>query len=168
MQKTYSLIQIRLHWVIAALVVLQFLVQQGMVDAMQALREERPPLAMEFVLSNIHLLGGITIFILMSWRLVLRVTLGTPGQPAGTSRPIYRVAQLLHWLFYLVLIVMPVSGMLSYYQLAGWARAVHAGCKPLLLALIVLHVLAALAHRFLLRDAVFQRMVSSLKPRRLK
>jgi cytochrome b561 len=93
-----------------------------------------------------------------------------------------RSARAVHWLFYALLIVLPIVGWINaswrgysvtpfgLFELPklvathadgwGWTGDVHAALSNyLLLALVGLHVLAALYHQFIRRDAVLQRML---------
>ncbi len=141
------------------LVVLQFAVHDAMVTTMQAVRNNQTPGMLDYLLSNVHLLGGIVIFLLMCWRLVLRVKEGVPAALTDYPKLLSLLARLNHWLLYTLLLGLPVTGMLAYYELASWARVFHAAGKPLLLGFTALHVAAAIYHWAWRRDQVVQRML---------
>jgi len=108
-------------------------------------------------------------------RLVLRFTMKQPT-PADVGSPILNLlAKTVHFLLYLVLIGLAVSG-LGLFQMAN-LPSVFSGAAPypgdffqylprlghgliswLLLGLIALHVGAAMYHQFLRRDNLLGRM----------
>lgn len=119
-------------------------------------------------------LGLLTLF-LMVVRLAVRLTTRTPS-PAVTGTPaLDRLARINHWALYVLAFVMAGSGIaLSRASglpdavfgtgamppdFAGYtARQVHGLASRLLMALIALHVAAALWHHFIRRDGVLSRM----------
>lgn len=156
MRSGYSLAQIVLHWMIACLVVLQFLLADSMEDAFDAL--EDTGIAEPTLWSNLHIAGGLTIFVLMLVRLYLRMTRGTPPAPAQEPPLMQMGAQAVHWAFYAMLVLLPLSGAVAYYRQSEAAAEVHGVLKVILLVLIGLHVAGALYHRLVLRTTLLSRM----------
>ncbi len=158
----YSVLQARLHWMVVVLVLLQFLLQGAMVDTMVAVRAGDTPGAGAYLLANLHLLSGLVIGFLMAFRLYLRLDasasrfkdLAVQGSPGSLAL----AATVVHGLFYLLLLTMPISGLSAWYEVPG-AAWVHGWQKIALLALLLLHIAAALLHLCLLRDGVFQRIL---------
>lgn len=131
------------------------------------------------VLYDSHKLLGAIIFFMVAARLIHRLRAGIPA----TERTIVpwqrRVGLLTHWAMYGLLLTVPVAGWfgVQFYpalDLFGLVRlpaivtpdkvavelmlGAHAAAAFALLAVVALHVGAALFHRFVLRDEVFQRM----------
>ncbi|MBK5932673.1 cytochrome b561 [Rhodovulum imhoffii] len=152
----YSRIQIRLHWVIVALVALQFLFN-GWVSA--AFRDglERGATAMT-PLAGGHIALGILVLVLSFWRLILRVQRGVPAPVSSHSAAQVKVSKGLFGAFYALLILLPVSGMVAWSQTSATAGAIHGLLTTLLLLLVILHVAAALAGHFLRKDGTMTRM----------
>jgi cytochrome b561/polyisoprenoid-binding protein YceI len=96
----YSTVAIVLHWTIAALIVLQVVLSGRM--------EERTPEA--FAVTQFHKSVGITILLLSLARLAWRLTHRPPPEPAGLAPWERRLAGVVHWGFYAVMILMPVTG----------------------------------------------------------
>jgi len=67
-------------------------------------------------------------------------------------------AKLSHLAFYVVLVLMPVTGLLAFYVGDPYGD-IHELGKPLLIALIALHAFAALYHQFWLKDGTLRRIV---------
>jgi cytochrome b561 len=167
-----------LHWLVFALVTAQFVVALAMPDIGRG--------TVPGVLINLHLSLGITILaaitIRWAWRLGHPVPLATDDLPAWERI----VARGLHVTLYALLAVNPLLGWANasardwnvtvfgivalprlvarqdrYGRLAG---DLHVYLAWTLLALIGLHVAAALYHHLVRRDQVLQRMLGD-RPR---
>lgn len=165
-----------LHWLIVALIIVQFVIA----EIAQGL-----PLGPDKVATLArHKSVGITILALALLRLVWRAVNPTPTLPA-TSRPWERtVARATHAVLYGLLFAMPLSGWMmssarnfpvSWFGLVQLPDLVRPS-KPLyeqlhethevlfvvLVAVAILHVLAALKHHFILKNDVLRRMLPML------
>ena len=123
---------------------------------------------------------GVVILLLVLARLIYRARHPAPPMPAGMPGWKRKVAAATHGLLYVLLLVMAVSGYVRVEAgnfpiemldalgipslvpvnetLESAAQAVHYWTRYLLVPLILVHVGAALQHRFWLRDGVFARM----------
>ena len=157
----YSAVQIALHWLIVAAVLFQLLFGESMTNVVDALEEGTTPGAGDLQLSSAHFWVGIAILVLLVLRLAARILMGAPeliGEPGLATL----AASAIHWLFYVLLVAVPVTGLLANYVGDPWGD-IHTIGKPIFILLIVLHVAAALYHHFILKDETLVRM---LKPRR--
>ena len=156
---TYSPVQRRLHWLVTLLVLIQFLLQSPMRDAISAIEHSASLTAVQFLVTSIHSWGGTAIGLLVIYRWQLRKERRIGADAAGLSPQIARIAGFHHVLMYLVLLLMAVTGALNYY--VGWPVAAqwHERGKWGLLALVAAHILAALWHHLWLRDNVLLRML---------
>ncbi|MXN63437.1 cytochrome b [Stappia sp. GBMRC 2046] len=154
----YSLAQITLHWLIAALVVFQLVFGESIAHAERALARGRAVDAIDLFLANAHIWAGFAILALMIARLGLRIRHGVP--PAPEKEPAYAVLVMkaAHFLFYVLLFAAPITGAIAYYLLPE-AGEIHEAMKPAFIVLIAIHVLAALWHQVILRDGVMKRMI---------
>jgi cytochrome b561 len=158
----YAPIQIGLHWLIAALVLFQLVFGQSMQTAIHAVEEGASPSTTDAILATGHYWVGTSILILAVLRLLIRLRYGVPAVELGN--PILAlVAKGTHWLFYILLVVAPVSGLLTYYISPGFA-GVHRLSRLAFIGLIGLHAAAALFHHFVLRDGTLKRMLVPAKP----
>ena len=170
------------HWVVAALVVLQFL--------LAPIPENLPPgihVNPPFGLDKPGLLArhksfGMTVLMLMMARALWRWRNAPPDLPE-TMKPALRfLARATHLAFYVILIAMPLSGWMMtsargasarWFGLWIWPsligqneqafrlwRATHGTLSRVLFVLASLHVAAALKHHFWNKDAVLMRMLS--------
>lgn len=157
--KGYSGTQIMLHWAIAGLVVIQFLINQGMEESFTAFMRGGTVPAETLRMANLHAISGGAIFVLALWRLWLRFTRGVPALPAEEPTATRLLARATHALFYALLIGMPVAGAAAWYLgIAGAGRA-HGLAAYLLLGLIGLHLAGVLVQFFVFKSGVPGRIL---------
>jgi cytochrome b561 len=157
----YTIYQICLHWLIATLVLTQLTFGESMTESIEAAEKGEPISSLHVNLAGMHYYFGIAILALVAVRLILRAKNGAPPPPLETSGAIELAGRISHWLFYALLVVVPVTGLLGYYfgdPYGEW----HTYAKPVFIGLIALHIAASLYHQFWRRDGLMMRM---LRPR---
>lgn len=159
-----------LHWLIVLLLTAQYIVAWTMPEIHRGTRPAG--------LIVVHLDLGAFIIGVMIVRVLWRIVRKEPDVVEGTSFT-RGVAYLTHGLLYLLLIVQPVMGWINASS-RGWQVTlfgvnlpalaatgsaightlgdVHQLLAWVMLALIGLHVAAALYHQWVLRDRVLRRM----------
>jgi cytochrome b561 len=169
-----------LHWVTVALVAVQLPVGLYMTYRGNTLNVWDKVTG---GLYNGHKVLGVTILLVVLWRLAYRLTRGAPADEP-TIEPWQRLASHLnHWGMYILLICAPVAGYIGIslfpaldifglFSLPGvvapdkeaakTAFAVHKLLVVLLVLLIAVHVAAALFHYFIRKDNVLGRMIPRL------
>ena len=153
----YSILQIGLHWLIAALVLVQLVFGESMAKSWKRPRKVRRSRRWMPRLAGVHYYSGLAILALVAVRLVLRFRRGAP--PAPDVNPALELAgKFSHWLFYALLVVAPVTGLLGYY-LGDPFGEVHELAKPVFIGLIALHIAASLYHQFWRKDGLLMRML---------
>lgn len=171
-------VQIGLHWLIAALILIQ--APAGWVMANAA------PGALQDFLYNLHKNFGVMVFVLAVVRLLWRQAHPVPLLPADMPDRQKTAAHVTHLLLYALLFLMPITGFL-YTTLSGypvplfmvwdvaklvpvnkplgeWFEIAHLSLQWLLYLVVVLHVAGALNHHFVRKDWVLRRMTSSTVP----
>ncbi|MDA0707389.1 MAG: cytochrome b/b6 domain-containing protein [Proteobacteria bacterium] len=168
-----------LHWAIAGLIVLQFILAnlvEGAADSGSALRE----LAL---LAN-HKSVGITVLALVIVRLMWRVKKPPPALPATMDQWQILASHISHWALYGLIILIPVSGWLmssasaysvswfNLFQLPDFVapdpglkellKETHELLGKLLFVVAVVHILAAFKHQLIDKDGVMARMSAPL------
>jgi cytochrome b561 len=164
----YNQVQIILHWLIAAIIF--FMIGLGLYMIGLPKQSELPPgeesvRAFYFLL---HKSLGLTAGILILLRLVWRLTHKAPELPDTILKWQQKAAGAVHVLLYALMIAMPISGylqsMYSKYDTHFWGitlprlaeadkaqRAVFQEVHEMLaftfIALIVIHLAAAIKHR---------------------
>ena len=155
----YSLAQIALHWIIAVLIIGQVVLHEGMEAAYRAARGGAPATESELLLSDLHVAGGIAVFLLALLRVALRLKRGAPPPPE-TEHPALRfAARAVHFAFYAVILLMPATGALAWFGGVGAMAAVHGAGMLTILALLLLHIAGALYQHFVLKTDVMRRML---------
>lgn len=167
----YSTPAIVLHWVLAALIVFMAALGWWMMTI-----EHEPQGPSRIAL---HQSVGIVVFALVLLRLLWRAF--HPPQPLPADMPAWQVklSNVTHSLLYAWMVLVPVTGILgSEYSRRGLAffgiplpaglapdRAlahelfeIHSALVWVFVVLVALHVLGALKHLVVDRDAVFARM----------
>lgn len=152
----YSRPQIILHWAVALLILLQFVLSDAIGDAFRAAMRGTE-IAFNPLIAQ-HVIGGFLILALVAWRLGLRLTRGAPQPPEKEHPALKLAAHVAHWAFYGLMILLPVSGAVAWFGLVGPAAEAHEVLKAVLMLLVVLHVAAALFHQFVLKTNIMARM----------
>lgn len=156
--KGYSALQIGLHWLIALLVIFQIVFGESMEHWADSLHEGEAVSPSDVLLGTAHYWVGISTFVLVVIRLILRLRVGVP-EHAGPPSAANRIASIMHWAFYVLLLLMPIQGLLAYY-IGDPFGPVHALFgKPILAVLILLHAAAALYNQFVRKDGTLMRML---------
>lgn len=169
----YHPVSIALHWIIVVLVLAQLALGWWMIEIP---KNPPGPRAWWF---NVHKSIGLTIGALMLARLGWRLRHRAPPLPASMPSWQKTAAHTSHFLLYACLILQPLWGYLGssftrypiqYFGVTlphwGWDSpalkdvfsALHLGTACLLMAVLAVHVAAALKHLVVDRDGVFQRM----------
>ena len=160
------------HWLIVALLLVQYLIGWLMPDLH---RDMKPGAPMTF-----HASIGLTILILIVLRLAWRLT--HPVAPESSLPAWQRLSsEAVHWLLYALVLATAITGWL-FASFRGWSMSffylvpmpmlasdnpaagkvidgLHQAMEWALLVVIGIHVAAALAHIFIYRDRIMERML---------
>lgn len=160
-----------LHWTLALLLPVQI----GMGWYMLSI-EDQPGSGCYFAL---HISLGLTATLLIALRVLWRLYQAPPEPPRGLPGWQRNAARASHGLLYVLMLLMPLTGYLgaafsgeamSYFgiPLPAWVAknegqkeqlfTAHSVVAWVLVAMIALHVLAALKHLLIDKDTVFRRM----------
>lgn len=159
MQRTsgYSATQIALHWIVAVLVAAQYIFHDGISTAWEAYLDGQAVTFSPLVFA--HVAGGVLIFVLVSWRLTLRLKRGAPPPPENEPAALKVLSRIAHWAFYVLLAAMAVTGGLAWFGDVVQAAQAHNLFKVALLALIVLHIVAVPFHKIVLKNNLMVKMI---------
>jgi len=153
---SYTRTQIALHWTIAALVIFQILFHDGIKHVW---RQRMDGAVADTATPDLHVVVGLAIFALVVWRLWLRFARGVPPLPEDEHPALKALATAVHWLFYLLLIVMPLSGAVAWFAGLSQPAIAHSLFEKALIALVLLHVVAAFTQHLWFRSDVLRRML---------
>jgi cytochrome b561 len=170
----YDAVAMSLHWFIAVLLIFMLFFGEDLMKGRGAGGAFGP---------SLHVSIGSAILILSVFRLAWRLLNPPPAYPASMAPWEQMAAKATHLLFYVLLIGLPLTGWLATPKflseegrMAGLTlfgafplpgapslglpmKAIHNLGANLGIALLGLHVFAALKHHFVNRDDVFRRML---------
>ncbi len=170
----YDAGEIVLHWMIAVLV----LVVGAIALLWGSFRPYKP------MMLNLHALLGLLMYALILLRSIRRLMRPAPRPADGVSALSVALASAVHSLLYFFQIAIPVIGLVSFIWHArtfdlGFlqftpvvsaqkaiyqpTQNLHVWLSYAFMALISLHILAALWHQFVKRDGVLSRMLPALR-----
>lgn len=166
----YHPLLVALHWITAILILFLILVGGEMLEETKNIDPEK------IGILRIHIVLGATAVFLTLVRMVMKRTTALPPA-ATTGNPLIDKSALAgHLLLYLVVLLIGFSGVMLAIQtnliptvffgdgtlpadfFDFTPRKVHGILTKVLLALVAIHVLAALYHQFFIKDRLFARM----------
>ena len=157
----YSRAQIILHWTLFILIVMQFAFHEAIIYAFDIMLSGKP--ASTSPLVSAHLGVGGVIGILTALRLWIRMETGTPGNLGNHPQIFDHLAKIVHYSFYAILLLLPITGGFAWYQVSEGAANAHTTLRAALLILVLVHICAALLHLLVWRQNVLTRMWPSMK-----
>lgn len=169
----YGAVAQALHWLIVVLLVVQV--------TTALLADDMPVGLAKLTMLARHKSFGMTILMLAVLRVLWRIVTPAPALPANLKPYERRLARITHFALYALLFIMPLTGWVmsaahnypvSWFHLFTWPNPVapdhelaetledvHETFAFVLGGVVTLHILAALKHRFVLKDDVLQRML---------
>lgn len=155
--KTYSKLQIALHWYVVLGILFQILFHEAIVRVMAATRAGSAINPSDDLMASIHALVGTSILVAVVIRLWLRFTHGVPAHAPGASDMAVKAAGVVHNLLYLLMLAMVISGMLTFSGVADLG-SLHWAINLCLFFLALGHAGAALWNHFVRKDGTLARM----------
>ncbi len=173
--KAYGLVSILLHWLMAVLVILVFIIGWYMVelDYYDPWYTRAP---------DWHKALGMLVLVLLLYRIYWRYSNPRPQHLENYRRWEKQGAWFVHMAFYLLMLLLSVTGylistakgagidILGWFTIpaigkleviaAEWVEAIHYYAAYSIIALLILHTLAALKHHFIDRDITLKRILS--------
>tara|TARA_B100002019_G_C21032266_1_gene480157 strand:+ start:211 stop:741 length:531 start_codon:yes stop_codon:yes gene_type:complete len=166
----YGLLAKLFHWITFLVLILQ--IPFGFYLVGLEFSDER------IELENVHILIGITIFYITLFRLMWKFINSNPTSSINIFKGQALVAKLNHFLLYLSILMITTSGILKKlymgetlnflffnygfkkdnFILADAFYQVHIYANYLLIALVILHILAVIAHHVLFKDKILKKI----------
>jgi cytochrome b561 len=176
----YGAVSQAMHWLIVALILTQYTLATLAKNAGNDTTHPAAALQQLALLAR-HKSVGLTIFALAVLRLLWRWYSPPPPFPATMARWQVNTARLTHYAFYLLLFLLPMSGLVmsaasnypvSYFGLFTIPNVVapdetlkdimkerHVMLFNILVIVAIVHIVAAFKHHFVDRDDVMRRML---------
>ncbi|CCE11535.1 putative cytochrome b561 [Bradyrhizobium sp. STM 3843] len=160
------------HWLVVVLLAVQYPIGWLMPDIHRGMQPGVP--------MTLHVSFGLTLLVVIVLRFIWRLT--HPVAPESTLPAWQRLSsEAVHWMLYVAVLATTLTGWL-FASFRGWTLTffylfpfpmlasdnaaagrvidgLHQAAEWLLLALIVIHVGAALVHIYVYRDRIMQRML---------
>jgi cytochrome b561 len=167
----YNLLAKILHWLILALLIVQYSIAWTMPDIHKG--------TLPVGLIGWHLSIGTFILLVVVIRIIWRGVTPIPAPPDSIPPSLQFASRITHFALYLILLVLPLMGWANA-SARGWHvglfgvelpalvksgssvgrsfGGLHSTTAIILLVAIGLHVCAALYHQWILRDGLLRRM----------
>ena len=176
---SYSAVSRFNHWLVAVVVI-------GMLAFGLYLENAGLERAARGELMAVHKAIGVILLVFVLWRVGYRLAKGFPASVAVTPKWQLAASKAVHWLLLGGIVVMPLSGLLmTIYKgrsidvfglitipaqekiawISAASHTAHGWVGKLLVALILVHIFAALKHHFIDRDATLTRMINGRSTR---
>jgi cytochrome b561 len=158
------------HWSMFVLVVV--------VGVLGLLHDDWPKQTQAFWI-NVHAMIGLLLWFVLIARIGWRIRHPPPALPADAGVLAHRLSSPVHWALYVLLFITPLIGVVTFvyhgrvfdfgiFQINTGIKSdrtifhptedIHGYLAYAIFALAAVHALAALWHRFILRDGVLARM----------
>jgi cytochrome b561 len=162
-----------IHWLMALMIITLI----GAGYYMTYLPDDAPS---KFEIFDIHKSVGLTVLMLATLRVAIRLGTAIPQMDKSFPNYIVLAAKAGHYLLYLFMFLMPVSGFLmsqfagykvAYFgidlpflvgkhpYLSGIFKDIHNTTAIILITVICLHILATIKHRYFDKKDVIYKMV---------
>ncbi|WP_411889863.1 cytochrome b/b6 domain-containing protein [Yoonia sp. SDW83-1] len=177
-QTTYGTVTKIFHWLTALLVLT--VIPLGAI-ANRLPYETNEQLALKAQLFSFHKTLGVIIFVVALGRILWALTQTKPGGLHPDRKGETMLAELVHWLLYLSLVAVPLTGWIHHAATSGFAplllpigqdlplvpksesvselfASLHWIWSKIMVAAVLLHIAGALKHQIVDKDATLRRM----------
>ncbi len=169
----YSKPLIILHWLMLVLMVITY----ATIELRELFPKGTEP--REFM-KSLHFMFGLTVLLSVSFRLYFRLNSTSPAITPALNLITHRIAQVMHFTLYLLMIGMPIAGWLilstagkpipffglelpsliaENKELSKSIKELHETVGSLGYFLIGIHTVAALFHHYVVKDNTLKRMM---------
>ncbi|MDP5086420.1 MAG: cytochrome b/b6 domain-containing protein [Yoonia sp.] len=175
---TYGTVTKTFHWLTALLIIT--IIPLGVI-ANRLPYETNEQLAFKAQLFSFHKTLGVIVFAVALARIVWALTQPKPGSLHPERKAESFLAGLVHWLLYISLVAVPLTGWIHHAATAGFApiwlpisqdlplvpkdegiaklfAGLHWVWSKIMVASILLHIAGALKHHFIDKDQTLRRM----------
>ncbi len=177
-QTTYGTVTKIFHWLTALLILT--VIPLGAI-ANRLPYETNEQLALKAQLFSFHKTLGVIIFVVALGRILWALTQTKPGGLHPDRKGETMLAELVHWLLYLSLVAVPLTGWIHHAATSGFAplllpigqdfplvpksegvselfASLHWIWSKIMVAAVLLHIAGAIKHQIVDKDATLRRM----------
>lgn len=148
-----------LHWVIVALILLQWLESEYMEGLWDATTEGAALNSTIQTFGWVHIVAGTSILVAAVIRLADRIKNGRPPYPVDEPSWATLLAKITHLGIYACLLAMPSLGLAAWLTGSDEFAGFHTLLWTPMLVLIGVHIGGALSQHFIFHSDVLRRMV---------
>ena len=160
LKEGYSGLQIGLHWAAAGLIAANYILSDGMGEALDARLSGQAVVGLTPVW---HVWAGSTLLALVLVRLIVRFVSGghaVGGHPvAGPKTRAERAADVGHWVLYALMLAVPALGAITWFGKTDSTGDLHVLVMNAMMLVILGHAAIAIFHHFVLKDGLLRRMI---------
>ena len=110
----YNKFHILTHWLVVVIILFQMITGDKIALEFLALRNEAITNNGNTSNSQFHILGGVSIFLLMAVRIFLRIKFGIPIPTKKTNALLKFLSTFVHLAIYFILFAIPITGLLAF------------------------------------------------------
>ncbi|MBI1171731.1 cytochrome b [bacterium] len=151
----YSGLQIGLHWAAAVLIAANYVISDGMGEALDARLSGQPVLGLTPVW---HVWAGTALLAVVAVRLIVRLMSGN-RETTGPKTLAERAADVGHWVLYGLMLAVPALGAITWFGMTDSTGDLHVLVMNAMMLVILGHAAMAIFHHFVLKDGLLRRMI---------
>ena len=191
-KKTYGSVAKTFHWLTALLILSAIplgIIASNLAHGLQdpSITPDEATLVLTATLFSLHKTIGVTVFFVALARIVWALSQPKPGLLNGDNGPEAWLAETVHWLLYGSLVAVPLTGWIHHAATTGFAPiwwpfgqslpfvpkdqataelagTLHYILQWVLVGAVGLHIIGALKHHVVDRDATLRRMLPGQTP----
>ena len=154
MTKSYSALQIALHWAIAVLIAANYLISDDMERDFDAALGGA---AVSDWTASFHVWVGVSVLVLALLRLLVRQMLGGWHEVATTLAD--KAALWGHRALYALMVLVPTLGVIAWFGGIAISGDLHVIAMNAMMLLVLGHSAMALYHQFVVKDGLLLKMM---------
>ena len=156
----YNKFHILIHWLVVVVTLLQMITGDKIALEFLALRNEAVTNNGNTSNSQIHILGGLLLTLLMAIRVFLRIKFGVPAANRKENDPLRFLSTFVHLGIYVILFAIPITGLLAFSTANIDLGIAHKILVNILYLFIIIHLIGVAYHQIFLGDNIMQRITS--------
>ena len=156
----YNKFHILIHWLVVIVILLQMNTGDKIALEFLALRNEGIKNDGNTSNSQIHILGGLLLILLMAIRVFLRIKFGVPAPTRKTNDPLKFLSTFVHLGIYLILFAIPITGLLAFSTVNVELGIAHKILVNVLYIFVIIHLIGVAYHQLFFADNIMQRITS--------
>ena len=156
----YNKFHLLIHWLVVIVILLQMNTGDKIALEFLALRNEGIKNDGNTSNSQIHILGGLLLILLMAIRVFLRIKFGVPAPTRKTNDPLKFLSTFVHLGIYLILFAIPITGLLAFSTVNVELGIAHKNLVNVLYIFVIIHLIGVAYHQIFLADNIMERITS--------